>query len=291
MRTLHRYFSALDEMGIPIYAERGPYGGFSLVRGYKMPPLVFTPEEAAAVSLGTGLVEDLWGDLYRQAAHAALAKLENLLPEQQREEVGWARRALVTTGLVSPRSGCPGCHPGKPASAPSGNSHRVQHALPERLPARAGNPPAGSVCAGLPLGLVVRGRVLPYPPRSAYFPPGPYPGTDRVASRPSSRRPASMPVLSWKAPPAASHRCRSGSSSPRESAQAARLNRLFWSEIEEQPDGSLLVTFPAPDLNWAASTILAYGPVVEVLDPPELRQLVHAWAQAIVNLNGLSTDQ
>ena len=84
VRTLHRYFAMLDEMGIPIYAERGPYGGFSLVRGYKMPPLVFTPEEAAAVSLGTGLVEDLWDNLYRQAAQAALAKLENLLPEQQR---------------------------------------------------------------------------------------------------------------------------------------------------------------------------------------------------------------
>ena len=59
VRTLHRYLAQLDEMGIPIYAERGPYGGFSLVRGYKMPPLVFTPAEAVAVSLGTGLVEDL----------------------------------------------------------------------------------------------------------------------------------------------------------------------------------------------------------------------------------------
>jgi predicted DNA-binding transcriptional regulator YafY len=37
-RTLHRYILMLDEMGIPIYSERGRYGGFSLVRGYKMPP-------------------------------------------------------------------------------------------------------------------------------------------------------------------------------------------------------------------------------------------------------------
>ncbi len=43
--TLHRYFAMLDEMGVPVYAERGPYGGFSLVRGYKLPPLVFTPIE------------------------------------------------------------------------------------------------------------------------------------------------------------------------------------------------------------------------------------------------------
>ena len=61
LRTVHRYFDMLGEIGIPIYAERGPYGGFSLVRGYKMPPLVFTLEEAVAVALGTGLVKELWG--------------------------------------------------------------------------------------------------------------------------------------------------------------------------------------------------------------------------------------
>jgi len=67
-------------------------------------------------------------------------------------------------------------------------------------------------------------------------------------------------------------------------AQAARLNRFLWNEVEEQSDGSLLVTLSAPDLKWAASTILAYGPVVEVLDPPELRQLVQNWAQSVVAL-------
>ena len=68
VRSLHRYMTMLDELGIPVYSERGPYGGFSLVRGYKLPPLVFTPEEAVAISLGTGLVEEMWGRLYRDAA-------------------------------------------------------------------------------------------------------------------------------------------------------------------------------------------------------------------------------
>ena len=27
-RTLHRYFNMLEEMGIPIYSERGPHGAF-----------------------------------------------------------------------------------------------------------------------------------------------------------------------------------------------------------------------------------------------------------------------
>ena len=99
VRTVHRYMEMLDEMGIPIYSERGPDGGFSLVRGYKMPPLVFTPEEAVAVFLGVGLVEQMWGPLYAEGAKGARAKLDNVLPEEQRQEAAWASRSLVSTGL------------------------------------------------------------------------------------------------------------------------------------------------------------------------------------------------
>jgi predicted DNA-binding transcriptional regulator YafY len=31
IRSIHRYINMLDDMGIPVYSERGPYGGFSLV--------------------------------------------------------------------------------------------------------------------------------------------------------------------------------------------------------------------------------------------------------------------
>src|SRR6476659_8175251 len=65
VRTVQRYIAMLEEMGIPVYAERGPYGGYALVRGYKMPPLIFTPEEAVAVYLGTSLLEEVWGRLYQ----------------------------------------------------------------------------------------------------------------------------------------------------------------------------------------------------------------------------------
>src|SRR3989337_1763557 len=99
IRTLHRYFGMLDEMGIPVYAERGPYGGFSLVRGYKLPPLVFSLEEAVAVYLGTSLVGEMWGELYRDAAQGAMAKLENILPNEQRGEIDWARGAREQASL------------------------------------------------------------------------------------------------------------------------------------------------------------------------------------------------
>jgi predicted DNA-binding transcriptional regulator YafY len=99
VRTLHRYFEMLDEMGVPVYAERGPYGGFSLVRGYKLPPLVFTPQEAVAIALGTSLVHEMWGTLYHEEAQGALTKLDNILPDEQRQEIAWARRALIATGM------------------------------------------------------------------------------------------------------------------------------------------------------------------------------------------------
>src|SRR5512140_858506 len=99
VRSLHRYIGGLDDMGIPVYSERGPYGGLSLVRGYKLPPLVFTAEESVVVALGAALVEEMWGKLYKQAAHSALAKLDQLLPEAQRQEVAWARRSLLSTGM------------------------------------------------------------------------------------------------------------------------------------------------------------------------------------------------
>ncbi|MGD8904907.1 MAG: YafY family protein, partial [Anaerolineae bacterium] len=99
-RTVHRYMGMLDELGIPIYSERGPYGGFSLVRGYKLPPLIFTPEEATALYLGAELVRDIWGASYFDAAAAATAKLDNVLPDALVQEVRQAQRGLLVTGWL-----------------------------------------------------------------------------------------------------------------------------------------------------------------------------------------------
>jgi predicted DNA-binding transcriptional regulator YafY len=61
-------------------------------------------------------------------------------------------------------------------------------------------------------------------------------------------------------------------------------NRAFWQTLDRQPDGAILVTFSTPDLDWAASTVLAYGPMVTVLEPAELRTKVREWTQAILAL-------
>jgi predicted DNA-binding transcriptional regulator YafY len=58
-------------------------------------------------------------------------------------------------------------------------------------------------------------------------------------------------------------------------------NHSYWETIETKADGSAEVTFLSPGLEWAASTTLAYGPAVEVLEPPELRVMVAEWLEAI----------
>jgi len=99
VRTLHRYINLLEEISIPIYSKRGPHSGFSLVRGYKIPPLVLTHEESFSVYFGTSLVDEIWSILYSEPTKGALAKIDNLLPDKQRKEVAWARSSLIATGM------------------------------------------------------------------------------------------------------------------------------------------------------------------------------------------------
>ena len=100
-RTVHRYMAMLEEMGIPIYSERGPYGGFSLVRGYRLPPLIFTAEEATVLYMGANLIKEVWGQTYKEAATAVTAKLDNVLPDDLRQEVARARQSLVVGELTA----------------------------------------------------------------------------------------------------------------------------------------------------------------------------------------------
>jgi predicted DNA-binding transcriptional regulator YafY len=64
-------------------------------------------------------------------------------------------------------------------------------------------------------------------------------------------------------------------------ANVAQQNRAYWDKLEEQPDGSVIVTMTMPDLMWGAATAMAYGPIVVVLEPPELRAMVRDWATAV----------
>jgi predicted DNA-binding transcriptional regulator YafY len=80
VRTVRRYIALLEEIGIPITAERGRYGGYMLVAGFKLPPMMFTDEEAVALAVGLLAARSLGLAEAAPAIASAQAKLERVMP-------------------------------------------------------------------------------------------------------------------------------------------------------------------------------------------------------------------
>jgi predicted DNA-binding transcriptional regulator YafY len=87
VRTVRRYITSLQDMGIPVEGERGPYGAYFLGRGSKMPPLMFTNEEAIALVLGLRVIREFRFPANSVAIEGALAKTERVLPEALLQQV------------------------------------------------------------------------------------------------------------------------------------------------------------------------------------------------------------
>jgi predicted DNA-binding transcriptional regulator YafY len=281
VRTLHRYFEMLDEMGIPIYAERGPLGGFSLVRGYKLPPLVFTPEEAVAVYLGTSLVGQMWGQLYRESAQGAMAKLDNILPNEQRQEIAWARRSLVAIGM----------HRTDPVPlAPL--LEKIRRANRQRRRIKM-------MYQGIAASSMTERQVDPYAlvHRSGWWYLIGYCHMRQAMRTFRVDRIRELGLLDqefqmeesfdihayleteFKDQPVIKARLRFA---PEAASFAIALPGQ--ESLQENPDGSLEVILAAPDLNWLASMALSFANLVTILEPPELREQVREWALATAAL-------
>lgn len=63
-------------------------------------------------------------------------------------------------------------------------------------------------------------------------------------------------------------------------AEAARRSAPA-AEVEERPDGAVVLTLPVRSVDALRSFVLAYGADAEVLDPPEVRAEVVAWLEAV----------
>src|SRR5215813_5410478 len=82
VRTVRRYIVMLQDMGIPVEAERGPYGAYQLQRGHKLPPLMFTDAEVVALTLGLLAIREYRFPVEMAAVEGALAKTERVMPEK-----------------------------------------------------------------------------------------------------------------------------------------------------------------------------------------------------------------
>jgi predicted DNA-binding transcriptional regulator YafY len=83
-RTLRRYIQTLENLGIPIQAQRGCDGGYRLMQGFKLPPMMFSNDEAVALALGLVAARSLGWTAAVPASASAKSKLERVMPETVR---------------------------------------------------------------------------------------------------------------------------------------------------------------------------------------------------------------
>lgn len=97
-RTIHRDMEALSTAGIPITAERGRGGGWSLVEGYRTNLTGLNPAEIQALLLApTRILTDLG---LEEAAEAATLKFLASLPSFRRQDAEFVRQRILVDGAT-----------------------------------------------------------------------------------------------------------------------------------------------------------------------------------------------
>ena len=107
-RTIHRDMQALGMAGVPVMAERGSGGGWSLMDGYhtNLTGLNEAEIQALFASRSSRLLEDLG---LQKAEEAALIKLLAALPAMARQDAEYARQRLYVdaSGWTRPEEAIP----------------------------------------------------------------------------------------------------------------------------------------------------------------------------------------
>ena len=85
VRTVQRYIARLQDLCIPVESTRGVGGAYRLKPGFRLPPMMFTDEEAFALTLGLRALRHLGLSAFAPATEGAVAKLGRVLPDSLRD--------------------------------------------------------------------------------------------------------------------------------------------------------------------------------------------------------------
>jgi predicted DNA-binding transcriptional regulator YafY len=114
MRTIYRDMKALEEAGVPIVAEERK--GYSLMEGYRIPPVMFTESEANALITVERLVQTNTDDSLIREYTGAIDKIKSVLLYATKDK----------TALLSERIAV---SPAIPVANTSSSLAMIQHAL------------------------------------------------------------------------------------------------------------------------------------------------------------------
>ncbi|MFC8047833.1 helix-turn-helix transcriptional regulator [Nocardia sp. NPDC057353] len=108
-RTVRRDIDRLRDLGYPVDATTGRFGGYRLASGAHLPPLILDDDEAVAVAVGLRYAAEADIGGFEETSLHALLKIEQLLPHRLRRRVSALhanvaslRRATPSTDRVDP---------------------------------------------------------------------------------------------------------------------------------------------------------------------------------------------
>jgi len=286
LRTVYRDIAALGEAGVPIVSEAGV--GYSLHKGYHLPPVCFTAEEAGALATGGALVEQMTDASLASAMRSALVKIRAVLPREDQDRVARVERGTLVR------------HARNHQADDSKLLVSLQEALAKgrvlRLEYRAGRTNEPTSRDVEPLGLThyfqhwhliawcrLRGAFRDF-------------RLDRIASAtllPETFAPREdFHIADYFARMEAQH---TSGVRARIFFEARVLDRARreWSLglVEEvpSPDGGATLTLAADALEWFVCWLLSFGAATRVIEPEELRTLLVQAAENTANHHRATT--
>jgi predicted DNA-binding transcriptional regulator YafY len=287
VRTIYRDIDQLSAAGVPVYADRGPSGGFQLLDGYRTRLTGLSPAEAETLSLA-GLPGPAAQLGLADLLTAAQLKLNAALPERARpnagrvaarfhlDPVGWFRSADDAKLL--------------PAIA---NAVWNEKCLNVRY--RRGEGPV--VRQLQPLGLVLKAGVW-YLVAQVGDQPRIYRVSniiDLAETDQSFKRPKDFDLTRFWVKSSRAFETNLYHSSARLRVTRRGLAKLdllgsaiaraaVETATPQGADGWLSVTIPIESIERAASGLIALGADAEVIEPPELRERIATTVQELVRL-------
>jgi predicted DNA-binding transcriptional regulator YafY len=279
IRTVYRDIAALAEAGVPIVGEAGV--GYSIVRGYHLPPVHFTTEEATALITANLLMDRFADKSLMSPMGSALAKIRAVLPPDHQDHITRleGRMSLPT----SPR-------PTKSASL-----FAIQKALAERTILRISYRGAGKADSMPreiePMGLTYYGdrwhliawcrvrqdyrdfrtdRIQELGVLSQRFEPRSNFSLDEFLQRTDQPRTTVTAVI--RVDPV--------------TAERVRKEAPFKIVKEERTENDVSFTIEAGNWDWYMGWFLSFGSRVTIIEPEAFRTRLFEVAQATANHHG-----
>ncbi|GGB54335.1 WYL domain-containing protein [Virgibacillus dakarensis] len=86
-RTILRDLQELSELGVPLYSEVGPHGGYQVLNDRVLPPIAFTEEEAVAIFFSSYALRYYSYLPFKKESSSALKKFYSFMPDDIRDRI------------------------------------------------------------------------------------------------------------------------------------------------------------------------------------------------------------